>query len=74
MLGLAPCHFPAGPLGPRLPLCGLSGLQLISSHRKAWGGGTQARRRRALPLERSMPWLGGAAKRRGPGKAPEPHK
>lgn len=54
MLSLAPCRFPAGPLGPQLPLCGLSGLQLISSHRKAWGGGTQACRRRALPLERAI--------------------
>ena len=74
MLGLAPCHFPAGPLGPRLPLCGLSGLQLISSHRKAWGGGHSGPPPQSPAIRAIDAMVGGAAKRRGPGKAPEPHK
>lgn len=43
MLSLVPSHFPAELPGPQFSVCEMdSGPQLISSHKKAWGGGSSA--------------------------------
>lgn len=74
MLNLAPSCFLAGPPGPRFPICEMeSGLQLISSHGKAWGGGSPGLLLQSLAI-RTIDAPTGAAKGRGPGQAPVPHQ